>query len=184
MVEFGIALGMAVLLVSEFRLWDDLCDREQDCREDSSRVLCRAESLRPFVALLLLLAAVNFGLVAWQRFWPSLAMLLALHGFLAAWYAVRGRFHLGPVFNYQVVLLKYPAFGFVLGSGPGVTSFAPLFPSLAVVYLGLCIAEVLHDKRLRVWRSAWICLGLELLLLAGIIVVWSARTLMGGEGNS
>ena len=174
---FALAFGMALLLVVEFRLRDDLHDQEQDCREDPSRVLCRVESLAPFVWLLFTLAVVNLALVVWRWELPPLAMLIGLHFFLGRWYTVRSRWQLGPVVNYHLVLLKYPAFGFVLGYHPRLTDWSPLFAPLAVVYLGLCIAEVLHDRRLRSLNAAWICLGREATVLGGILAWWSTQLL-------
>jgi hypothetical protein len=180
-----VAWGMALLLFVEFRLWDDLSDRRQDCRDDPSRVLCQAASIRPFVVCLIVLAIINFGLAIERGPWLSVVILLALHVYLATWYAVRDYLPGGRVATYHAVLLKYPACGWqlALGSSRGAVL---LSASLAVVYLGLCMAEVLHDKRLRAQGSAWICLGIELILVAGILGALTARALLvgSGEGNS
>ena len=178
--EAATLLGIAVLLFAEFRLWDDLCDREQDCRKNPQRVLCRAQSIQPFTALLLFLATVNFLLVAWLLPWQSVAWLLGLHGFLAVWYAIRASVKAGPVANYHAVLLKYPICGLLLALSPQRSPTLQLYASIAVVYLVLCIAEVVHDGRLRAQRAARICLWLEMLLLGVVVgMVLSIR-----EGNS
>jgi hypothetical protein len=178
--ETAIGLGLALLLFVEFRLWDDLCDREQDCLEDPQRVLCRISSTRPFIALLLILVLVNFLLVAWRFPWQSVALLLGLHGLLAVWYAVRASVNAGPVANYHAVLLKYPVCGLLLAMSAQRSPTLPLYASIAVVYLVLCIAEVVHDGRLLAKRSARICLWLELLLLGMLVgLVLSIRA-----GNS
>jgi hypothetical protein len=121
--ETALSFGMALLLFAEFRLWDDLCDRQQDCQENPQRVLCHVQSIQPFIALLLLLVLVNFLLVAWLLPWQSIALLLGLHGFFAVWYAVRASVKAGPVANYHAVLLKYPVCGLLLalGSQPSPT---------------------------------------------------------------
>ena len=173
--EFAVVWGMALLLVLEFRLWDDLYDREQDCRENPSRVLCQAESLKPFVVLYGMLRIGNLALVAWRWVVPAIVTLVVLPLLLGRWYGIRSRWRLGPVVNYHLVLLKYPACGYVLAAGFGETAGTSLFASLAVVYLGLCIGEVLHDRRLRGLNSAWICLGIEATLLVSILAWWSAQ---------
>jgi len=161
---------LALLLSAEFRLWDDLCDREQDCREDPQRVLCRTESLTPFIALVFALAIAAAALVAWLRSWQAAGALLLLHAVLGLWYAVRAKLELGPVMNFHIVLLKYPAFGFLLGMSQRGELTPALLAWLAVVYLGLCIFEVLHDPRLRCIRAAWIWLTVDVALLLGISV--------------
>lgn len=181
--EFAVVWGMALLLVLEFRLWDDMYDREQDCREDPSRVLCQAESLKPFVVLYGLLRIGNLALVVWRWVVPAIATLVVLQLLLGRWYAIRSRWRLGSVVNYHLVLLKYPACGYVLAAGFGASAGASLFASLAVVYLGLCIGEVLHDRRLRKLNAAWICLGIEATLLAGTVAWWSAQGLNMGAAE-
>ncbi len=185
--ELGVGFGMALLLIIEFRLWDDLCDRKQDCLEDPRRVLCQAPSIRPFLAVLLLIATSNMIVLALQSTWWPLAFLAALHALLALWYVRRERLALGPVANYHVILLKYPVFGLILSVSARPEFTLALYASLAVVYLGLCIVEVLHDQRLCARRSAWICMFAESVLLTCIVIAWTSRTLFfgwPGEGIS
>lgn len=178
--EAAIVFGMALLLFVEFRLWDDLCDREQECRENPQRVLCRVPSITPFIVMLLVLVLINFLLVAWLLPWQSVALLLGLHGFLAVWYAIRASINAGPVANYHAILLKYPVCGLLLSLTPQRSPTLQLYASIVVVYLVLCIAEVVHDGRLRAKRSARICLWLEMLLLGVVVgLLLSIR-----EGNS
>jgi len=167
-VEMVQGLTLALLLVVEFRLWDDLCDREQDCSEDPSRALCQAESLQPFVVVLVILALASAGPTVWMRSWPGVMVFLLIHGALALWYAVRTVLSLGPVVNFHAVLLKYPAFGLILGMTPRGELSPALLPWLAVIYLGLCCYEVLHDPRLRSRRAAWIWLTIDSTLFVGI----------------
>src|SRR4051794_34519101 len=67
LVAQRVLLALAWLL--EFRLADDLADRPRDRRDHPDRVLARAD-VRPFVALLVLLAIGNTLLTAWLRPWP------------------------------------------------------------------------------------------------------------------
>jgi 4-hydroxybenzoate polyprenyltransferase len=175
--EFAIAFTMALLLVLEFRLWDDLCDVNRDRRVHPERVLCRSASLRPFWGLALVLMALNFGLAALVRGRWAAAVLLGLHVLLAAWYGWRGPANGRPILNYHVVLLKYPVIVWMLGAiAAADINDPPLWISAAMVYLALCIYEVVHDRQLRQARSAQICLAVESVLLAavGCLVLLSA----------
>jgi 4-hydroxybenzoate polyprenyltransferase len=168
-VQFAAAFGMAVLLVLEFRLWDDLSDVERDRHVHPQRALCRSASLRPFWGLVFLLMAFNFCLAMLVRGWWAAAMLLGLHILLAAWYAWRERARWRPVANYHVVLLKYPLIVWMLGAITAADiGDPPLLCSAAMVYLSLCIYEVAHDGQLRQLRAARICLAVESVLLAAV----------------
>lgn len=166
--ELLVAWCLALLLFAEFRLGDDLCDREQDCREQPSRVLCQPGALPPLNLLLAVLAVSNSVLIYWYGSWLAVAILFALHIGLASWYAARKSLQLGPVANYHVVLLKYPAFALLFTLSAPQTATLPA--ALAILYLALCVVEVLHDRRLRALRTARICAGLAALLLGGITI--------------
>jgi 4-hydroxybenzoate polyprenyltransferase len=165
----AVAFGMAFLLMLELRLWDDLCDLPHDRQIHPERILCQSRSLWPFWGLLVLLATINSGLAAVLRGWWAAALLLGLHALLAAWYGLRDRMKWGPVTNYHVVLLKYPAIVWILGAtkAADLTS-TPLALSAAAVYLTMCLIEAGHDPSLRQLRSAQICLAVECLLLAAV----------------
>lgn len=167
--EFAAAFVMAAFLVFELRLLDDLFDLELDRRIYPERVLCRSASLRPFFGLLIGLVIINFTIVALLRPWWGTALLVILHGLLAAWYGCRNLVFLGPLANYHVVLLKYPLIVLILGATiPSDLSTLRLFFSAALVYLAMCVYEVMHDARLRALYVARICLAVECLLLAAV----------------
>ena len=175
--EFAAAYALALLLVFELRLWDDLCDREIDQQEHPERVLCRAASVRSFLGLLFVTIAINFVLAALLRPWWSLVALVAIHLLLAIWYRFREQILPERIANYHVVLLKYPVIVWILGARTAVDRASlPLLYSLAAAYLGLCIYEVAHDASLRKLRGARICLAVECLLLAavGCLAAYSA----------
>jgi 4-hydroxybenzoate polyprenyltransferase len=169
LAESAPAWWLALLLVLQLRLWDDLRDVEQDRQIHPERVLCQAVSLRPFWGLLFVLMAINLGLAMLLRGWHAVVLLLGLHSLLATWYGWRGSANTWPAFNYHVVLLKYPLIVWMLGAVTvaDVVS-APLVVSTVVVYLGVCIFEVAHDPQLWRLRSAQVCLSVECLLLAAI----------------
>jgi len=167
--QSAAAFGMALLLVLEFRLWDDLCDVQRDRHLHPKRVLCQSNSLRPFWALLVLLTAINFGLAVLVRGWWAATMLLGLHVLLAAWYGWREHAKWRPVVNYHFVLLKYPLIVWMLGAITAADIVdPPLVFSASIVYLGLCIFEVAHDGQLRQLRGAKTVMAVESLLLAAV----------------
>jgi hypothetical protein len=167
--QFAISFTMALLLVFELRLWDDLCDIDRDRSEHPERVLGGSASLWPFWALVGLLMAINFALAILLRGWLVAAVLLGMHVLLAAWYGVRRQIQWLPVVNYHVMLLKYPVIVWMLGALT-VTDFVgpPLLLAAAMAYLALCIYEVAHDKQLRQLRRAQIIAAVESVLLVAL----------------
>jgi hypothetical protein len=167
--QFAISFTMALLLVFELRLWDDLCDVDRDRSEHPERVLGGSASLWPFWALVGLLMAINFALAILLRGWLVAAMLLGLHVLLAAWYGVRSQTPWLPVVSYHVVVLKYPVIVWMLGALTAADLVGPpLLLSAAMVYLILCIYEVAHDKQLRQLRSAQFIAAVEFVLLVAL----------------
>jgi hypothetical protein len=143
LIDLGVRAVLAATLVAQFRLWDDLADRERDRREHPDRILPRATSLVPFHVLLAAAFAANVGLlVAFRPVW-TVVLFLALNAVLLAWYGrLRGWVN-RPRVHSLVLLLKYPAFVVLLA---GVATLR-LLAAAALVYLILCVYEFLHDLR-------------------------------------
>ncbi len=147
--RLGRDVLLALLLLLEFRLWDDVADLPRDRAAHPERVLCRAASLAPFRT-----AGVGVGvaaalLLAWPR--PAVAGLVVLAALTAAfllWYRGPGPARWGPAAGAHVVLLKYPAFVAILRE-PDRPLDAVLGLAAAAVYLALCVHELLDDRRLR-----------------------------------
>lgn len=110
---FAVRVVLAFALIAQFRLWDDLVDRERDRSLHPQRVLARSGNVRVFVAACVLLGALNLvGLLAWRGAAVSAGGGLLCLG-AALWYrahAARGSVHA------HVLLLKYPAFVALLAS--------------------------------------------------------------------
>jgi hypothetical protein len=159
-------------LVFQFRLWDDLEDRERDRQERPERVLSRARSMRPFHRLVAVAVVGNVVLLGLPR--PSLPVFagyVALQAAFVGWYAVlrhRLRWRVGAAL---VVLAKYPAFVALLAMPVGGAPAWRLPLAMAVVYLCFGAYELLHDERLR--SSA-----LSLPVLAGLSL--ALQGLLGG----
>jgi 4-hydroxybenzoate polyprenyltransferase len=131
------SIALALSLVAQCRLWDDLIDRERDRRAHPERLLAAAEAPGAFVtavAVLALANAIALGLL-WD--WPRALGAALLFALLALWYRrhrARGLLHA------HVLLLKYPAFVLLLAASPFAarTLAAPF-----VVYAAMCAFEIL-----------------------------------------
>jgi hypothetical protein len=145
---------LALLLLLQFRLWDDLADLPWDRVDHPARVLCRAATHGPFRAAIVGFAGASALLLArpsGHRQPPALAGLLgfaALNAGFFAWYAGPGRRHSGTALGAHIVILKYPAFVALL-RGSDRPADAAFGLACAGVYLALCAHEHLDDERLR-----------------------------------
>src|SRR5260221_7630788 len=119
-LEVVARMVLAVLLVAQFRLWDDLADRPYDRVHHAERVLVRhAGTDTPFLALLVALSLPIAGLLLafddgpWRvGAYGGLALALAtIYAVTRGDGARAGR--------NRLVLLKYPAFGLLPLAHPG-----------------------------------------------------------------
>ena len=96
-VRLGIDAAFALLLLAQFRSWDDLADRGRDAVSHPDRVLVRAISIAPIVAFSGALAILNICL-AIQRDASGIAVavLLALIATLGAHHTVPSARWRGP----------------------------------------------------------------------------------------
>jgi 4-hydroxybenzoate polyprenyltransferase len=136
--------GLALLLVAQFRVWDDLADRERDARTHPHRVLVSAASVMPAVLLCLGLAVVSVTWVAIRGgLSSSVAILLAVNGGLAVLYARRAsRTTAGD----HVLLAKYPAIVLITAGARVETHSDAVLLAATAVYLGACVYEAWHDR--------------------------------------
>lgn len=152
-------LGLALLLLLAFRLWDDLADRERDRRTHPERVLARVPSTGVFWLMLVVLLVVAMVMVATRHdlfvsWWLPLALMVAAvfyyNGYCQWW---RGRRSLWP--TALLPLIKYPCFVFVL-QAPGPSTWPRVLAPL-LVYATATIFEVLHDEQLRrTYAAHWV----------------------------
>jgi hypothetical protein len=102
---------LALLLLAQFRLWDDLADRERDQHEHPERVLSHSDPA-PFVISAAMLSGLNLAIAFVSRGTRAGLVLLALDVCLAAYYRYR------PVRRTAVsdalLLLKYPGIVLIL----------------------------------------------------------------------
>jgi 4-hydroxybenzoate polyprenyltransferase len=137
-------LLLATSLIVQFRIWDDLADRQRDRDRHPERILPAARRLGPFHGLWVVAAAAAGALLALG---PCPAWRLSVYGLfglaLGLWYTAGRRRWTQSLLHYHVVLAKYPVFVYLIGGGTA----RPLPRVLAAlsVYLALCAYEVLHD---------------------------------------
>ena len=175
-IEATFEIGLLVLLLSQYRLWDDLADVHKDVLTDPQRVLCRTAHRATFMVLVVLSAVGNVSLFAGSRNIRALAMLGGLTLLMIGWYSIPARTS-WTVMNYHVVLLKYPLF-ILLMEAPEERIVHPATTGTAIaVYLMLCVFEVCHDSTLRSRTGFRILAGAEVLLLVVSIAMTTGATL-------
>jgi hypothetical protein len=136
-------VATTLLLLAQFRLWDDLADRPADTIRHPERVLVNAPSADPFVRRCVALAFVNTALsVVRDESGISVLVLGILHAALGAWYLHRsGRSLPGD----QLRLAKYPAFVLIVAGARLMESPAVVTLSAAAIYLVALAYEAWHD---------------------------------------
>ena len=161
-----------LVLLFQFRLWDDLSDLTADRREFPERVLSRAESVTSFrwllvgatgVVLLLLLGQLDLQL-----------LYLAAISFFFVWYRfVADRTPRARA--YHIVLLKYPLFAFIASAPIGEL----LLGTLSLVYFTFAVYEPLHDSRTHRFKGIHV-------VVAGDLAIWVLMSwvVLTGEAGS
>jgi 4-hydroxybenzoate polyprenyltransferase len=152
---------LAALLIAQFRLWDDLADRDFDARHHPQRVLVASVHGQRFSILCAGVALPILGLLlTWREPW-----LLVAYGLLCV--AMAALYRAGPalprLLRAHLVLLKYPCFIWLAGAPP--LAGLPL-------WLALALYEIVSDKTLQTskyWR--WLA-GVECLAVALSIVIF------------
>jgi hypothetical protein len=161
LADMVLAFLLALTLLLQFRLLDDLSDLPQDRERHPERILTQAGSLVPFLVLLGICMLINSALVAVQ---PGprhrLVLFLIVNAAAFLWYFVLRDVLNGKIFRYHVVIAKYPIFVLLLSGDTGTTW--QLFLSMAAVYLCFSIYEVLHDQDLQLTRRARTSLVVEI----------------------
>ena len=137
------SMALMALLVAEFRVWDDLEDRDVDCQRHPERVLTRG-SAAPFWYLAGgLCAAAVIALAATPR---AVAGLTLLHA-STFWAYRRLRPRIADrAWRYVVLPLKYPAFVLLVTRALGDTSPASAAVAASATFLCACVYEIRSDR--------------------------------------
>jgi hypothetical protein len=162
----GFALPAALILVWQFRLWDDLDDLPFDRIHHPDRVLVMTRMRLGFVATVaatLVLVGAILAIVA------EVAQALAFGALVAALAGGYRMMKTAPdrrLVRTHWVLIKYPVFVFVAATEPALEH---ALPEAVVLYLALCLFEVLDDPALRGMRAARTLAAAEGIAIAGIL---------------
>ena len=147
------SVGLAALLLLQFRLWDDLEDRERDLAAYPDRVLVRGLPA-PFRRALAALGLTNVALLGATGSRAALVGLMVLDlAFWVAYRRMRPRLSDG-VWRFQVLLLKYPALVGLLAAAIGTPLPGRLAVAALATYASACVYEILHNRqvtKLRWW---------------------------------
>ena len=201
LVDWAFGFLLSYGLIAQFRLLDDLEDRDLDCFYNPNRILCRAQTLTPFYAIFVLLVIISTSLLS---YWPttreSLVTFLVLLGAYLFWYRFRSSRLPGTFRNAIVVLAKYPIMVGLIALGVKSKLVSLDIAISAAVYATFLLYEELHDSRYRrklmiqwmatlygvvitglilfvsttqdAWLSRHQILGGLVLLITGLMVVW------------
>ena len=163
--------GMALSLVVQFRLWDDLADVGSDRLIHPGRVLCQSKSLQIFWGILGLLLIVNALLSASFKSTHSLGVFLILNVSYLMWYSILRKLTSNRIVSHSIVLAKYPVFVYLL-SGPHSAERAglQLGYGMVVTFLCFCAYELQHDQRLRATHHATSLLAYEFFALVLVAI--------------
>ena len=164
--ELVLQFGLTLSWIFQFRLLDDLHDRERDRKMQPHRVLVQTESLGYFRCLAGLATIGNLGATGLLLSWNiSFTILVPLNLMLAALYWKGG---IQRLVHTQIVLIKYPMFVLMLSGGiPGFSVTTSLVTLL--IYFTFAVFELLHDPSLRFGKRGETALFVEAFFLG---VMW------------
>ena len=164
-------LAIAVTLLLQFRLGDDLVDLPHDRKEHPERILCQVENPASFWRFVGTLELAGLALVLSQRPVSAWLAWFAAQALLGLWYSRPWRKHWRAI-DYHIILLKYPALVFVIASRNDVEVFQGVLVLLGA-YLILCVYEAVSDPQLRTMRVVRGIAVVELILLLVLLAAAS-----------
>ena len=132
------------LLLLQFRLWDDLEDRDRDRVAHPERLLVR-HSPTPFWRVLAGLALANLALVGLLSITAAAGLALLDLACWAAYRKIRARVS-DPTWRFRLLPDKYPAFVWITAATVGTPATGRLFPGLLFMWACACSYEALHDR--------------------------------------
>lgn len=135
--------GFALLLLAQFRTWDDLADREHDAARHPDRTLVRAGSVTQVVAFCGALAVLNICLAVWRDGTGlAVGVIGALNLALGVWYLARTRRTLP---GEALLLAKYPAMVVIVAGHRVFDGGYSVLAGAALLYGAVCAYEAWHD---------------------------------------
>jgi hypothetical protein len=182
-INLMLAFVLALSLLYQFRLWDDLSDREHDRLDYPERVLVRTTSVTFFRTLVFVAFLYNFALIGVSAgsSWQLKAIMFALlNGSFFVWYRWRAELCRSEIGASHVVLGKYPIFIYLLSGESAATSSVRLVLAMLLVYLCFCVYELLHDAKLNRVPGALKLLAGEMTALCAVSAVMAITLIEHG----
>lgn len=168
MAQVATGFLLALSLIAQFRLWDDLVDRGRDREQRPDRILVRALDTEPFVAAVCLLGLANALACVWLHGVHASLGFALLNVVAACWY----RWHRQRALAHTLILhLKYPVF--VILIAVPVPRYDSLSLAAVIVYVAMLAFELLDAPGLRAGAERWI-LTLCLCVLAAAPLAWGS----------
>ncbi|MCI5222441.1 MAG: hypothetical protein D3924_07175 [Candidatus Electrothrix sp. AR4] len=148
LLQWPIMLLLSYSMILQWRLWDDLKDRDHDQEKHPGRLLCQTSDIKPYYTVLLILMLCNgLAVLLYQENAVRGAAYLATYAaatlFFFCWYRWRPASAAQGLTNSHLILLKYPLISWLIA---GQTQH-PLI--LISVYLSCLALEFSHDRVLR-----------------------------------
>ena len=139
---FALDAALAWLLLAQFRLWDDLVDRDVDRKRHPHRVLARTAHVGRYVLLCLALTVVNvLALQSRERPEISLPLLAVLTLALAVAYTESAR---SPAID-LIRLTKDPVFVLIVAASQTGGATPAAFVMAITAFVAAVAYEVWHD---------------------------------------
>ena len=139
---FAIDASLCWLLLGQFRLWDDIVDRERDRKRHPERVLTRTRHIGKYIVACAVLAIINTLLLQFrERAVITLPLLAILTLALAVGYT-------RPARSSGVDLLrlaKYPVFVLLVAMGRPEGATAVAVTAAIAAFAAAVTYEVWHD---------------------------------------
>lgn len=173
----AVAMLPALLLLLQFRVWDDLADRQRDAVTHADRVLVTSGSVTSYQWLVIVTAATNILIAATFAMLLHAMVFVALNILLLAWYGWLRDYLRHPLLHSHVVLLKYPVFVWVLNGIIGAKPSRYLGYLMLLTYFAFCVYEMLHDPILQRLRMSFVLRAAESAILAAgplALLAWPA----------
>lgn len=169
--RWAFAAAQALPLILQFRLWDDISDREHDRAARPGRVISRAGDMRPFLVLAAFLFVLNGLLLAWplpHGIRPPAYLMLCAG--LLAWYRFRPPALRAGLLNTHLVLLKYPVIAWLISLPVAEPDPVLILCCLFSVYLIFVVFDIFDDDGLRHLPGSLPSLAAGVGLLVGVWV--------------
>lgn len=165
--DFGKTALLVCLLISQFRLWDDLADYDFDRLHHPDRILVTSHDTGSYWVLFLSLSLVSAAWIGILQPLPQLVLYVLLVAGFAVIYRRKRWDGQWRLVRTQVVLIKYPVFLYLCSNN---AALGRLGIGGIALYLLLSIIDLLSDNTLRATSARRWLLSIEISALIVILV--------------